>query len=76
MTRRANRPLETATDSAPFLTVKETADYLRVCEKQVRRLIKRGELTAYSFGTAIRIKREDLDAYVTGRRFDPNNGET
>ena len=41
-----------------FLTVKETARYLRLCEKQVRRLIWRGELPAYRFGTALRIKKQ------------------
>ena len=47
-----------------FQTVKETARHLRLCEKQVRRLIQRGELAAYQFGTAVRIKRDDIDAYV------------
>jgi excisionase family DNA binding protein len=54
---------ETPPDLA-FHTVKETAGYLRLCEKQVRRLISRGELPAYRFGTALRIKRQDIDIYV------------
>jgi hypothetical protein len=39
MTRpaQANKP--------DFYTVRETAHYLRLCEKQVRRLIWRGEMT-------------------------------
>jgi excisionase family DNA binding protein len=52
-----------------FLTVKETACYLRLCEKQVRRLISRGELPAYRFGTALRIKKKDIDAYVRTQRI-------
>ena len=64
MTKNTNssgrdRPAEPA-----FYTVKETAGYLHLCEKQVRRLIWRGELPAYRFGTALRIKREDIDTYV------------
>jgi len=51
-----------------FHTVKETAGYLRLCEKQVRRLISRGELPAYRFGTALRIKREDIDLYVSAQQ--------
>jgi excisionase family DNA binding protein len=47
-----------------FCTVKETAQHLRLCDKQIRRLIKRGELPAYRFGAAIRIKKTDIDAYV------------
>jgi excisionase family DNA binding protein len=54
-----------------FRTVKETAWYLRLCEKQVRRLISRGELPAHRFGTALRIKRKDIDAYVETRRTNP-----
>ena len=52
-----------------FHTVKETARYLRLCEKQVRRLISRGELPAYRFGTALRIKKEHIDAYAEARRI-------
>jgi len=47
-----------------FYTVKETARYLRLCEKQIRRLTERGELAAYRFGAAIRIKKKDVDEYV------------
>jgi excisionase family DNA binding protein len=60
------RPAETA-----FCTVKETAKYLRLCEKHVRRLISRGALPAYRFGTALRIKREDIDIYVRAQQVGP-----
>ena len=56
-----------------FFTVKETADYLRLCEKQVRRAISSGELPAYQFGTALRIHKEDRGAYVKARRVIPVN---
>jgi excisionase family DNA binding protein len=52
-----------------FHTVKETARYLHLCDKQVRRLISRGELAAYRFGTALRIKKEHIDAYAEARRI-------
>lgn len=58
-------------EQSSFLTVKETASYLRLCEKQVRRVIWRGELPAYRFGTALRIKKEDIDAYAGERRINP-----
>ena len=51
-------------DKVDFYTVKETAQHLRLCEKQIRRLIERGELPAYRFGAAVRIKKQDVDAYV------------
>jgi excisionase family DNA binding protein len=52
-----------------FCTVKETAQQLRLCEKHVRRLIERGELPAYRFGAALRIKKDDIDAYVEAQRI-------
>jgi len=58
-------------DQPSFLTVKETAGALRLCEKQVRRLIWRGALPAYRFGTALRIKREDIDSYVSAQLVRP-----
>jgi len=61
---------EKAADSV-FHTVKETAAYLRLCEKQVRRLISRGELPTYRFGTALRVKKDDIDAYVSAHQVRP-----
>jgi excisionase family DNA binding protein len=62
---------ETSTqpDGRGFHTVKEAAHLLRLCEKQVRRLIAGGQLTAYRFGSAIRIREEDLDLYINKSRF-------
>jgi len=52
-----------------FFSVKETASYLRLCEKQVRRLISRGDLPAYRFGTALRIKRQDIESFTDNNRI-------
>ena len=52
-----------------FYTVKETARYLHLCEKQVRRLIWHGELAAYRFGMALRIKKKDIEAYAEAQRI-------
>ncbi len=56
-----------------FHTVKETSGYLHLCEKHVRRLISRGELPAYQFGTALRVKKEDIEAYVTAHQVQSTN---
>ncbi len=66
ITSKADKP-----EQLGFHTVKETACHLRLCEKQVRRLISRGELPAYRFGTALRIKKADIDAYAAARRIHP-----
>ena len=54
-----------------FLTVSETAQHLRLCEKQVRRLIWRGELAAFRFGTALRIHKSDIATFIASRRIEP-----
>jgi excisionase family DNA binding protein len=62
---------DTQPDQSEFYTVSETARYLHLCEKQVRRLIWRGELAAFRFGTALRINRADIAAYIASRRIRP-----
>jgi excisionase family DNA binding protein len=69
MTENTARPDKTGLEKADFCTVKETAQHLRLCEKQIRRLIERGEFPAYRFGTAIRIMKKDIDSYVMPQRI-------
>lgn len=46
-------------------TVAQTAQYLQVCEKTVRRLIKNNKLVASRVGgRSLRIKKEDIDIYL------------
>ncbi len=46
-------------------TVAQAAQYLKVCEKTVRRLIASNKLVASRIGgRALRIKKEDIDAYL------------
>jgi excisionase family DNA binding protein len=62
-------------EQSGFCTVRETAEHLRLCEKQVRRLIERGQLTAYRFGTALRIRKQAIEAYVESRRVQPSQAK-
>ena len=48
----------------PLLTSDEIAAYLRVDVVTIRRLITRGELTAYRVGNEYRFKREDIERYL------------
>ena len=41
---------------------------LNVSQKHLRRAIARGELKHHRFGRAVRIAREDLEAYIRMRR--------
>ena len=50
-----------------IFTVAQTAQYLQVCDKTVRRLISSNKLVASRVGNgnrALRIKKSDVDAYL------------
>lgn len=53
-----------------LLTVQEVADTMKVSEKTVRRLIKRGDLAAYKVGDRgqLRVKERDLEQYFEAQR--------
>ncbi len=46
-------------------TIEEVAKILRVSTATVRNLIERGELKAFRVGNQWRVKKEDLDAYMS-----------
>ena len=51
-----------------YVSVLEACEYLGLSEKTVRRLIDRGDLTAYVFGTrrkVVRLKIAELDSVYT-----------
>lgn len=53
--------------SDEILTVAQTAQYLQVCEKTVRRLISSNKLVASRVGTgnrSLRIKKADINIYL------------
>lgn len=51
-----------------LITVREAADYLRVCTRTVHNLIRRGELPASHVGRQVRIDRRILVTLLgTGR---------
>lgn len=61
-----------------LLTVPEVALAIRVSEKTVRRLIKRGDLQAYRLGERgqIRVDERELERYVESKRVCPNGVPT
>lgn len=51
--------------SDELFTVAQAADYLKVCEKTIRRLIKSNQLTASKVcGRSWRIRKEDIIEYL------------
>lgn len=58
-------PVEATTSPVPrLLNIAEAADVLNVCAETVRRAIWRGQLRSIRIGRAVRVRVEDLRAYV------------
>lgn len=56
-----------APEQAGFMTVNEVASLLRVSNMTVYRLINAGELPAARIGKSYRIRRGDVDRYLSDR---------
>jgi len=50
-----------------FLTVSEVAAALRVSNMTVYRLVSAGELPAVRVGRSVRLRRDEVDEYLSGR---------
>ncbi len=66
--------LESAGDD-DWLTVKDVAARLRVCTATVYKILNRGELPFVRVIASIRIRREDLDAWLRADSLDVASGE-
>lgn len=53
--------------SVRFLTVGEVAVALRVSNMTVYRLVSAGEIPAVKVGRSVRLRADDVDAYLSGR---------
>ena len=68
--------------STEVLTCAEVAERLRISQKTVYRLVRRGELPALRFGRAIRIPVAGLEHLITGASVsvdshsEPNSRES
>lgn len=54
-----------------LLTVTELADILSVNQLTIRRMVKRGQLSAVRIGRAVRFDPADIDAFLTTVRTGP-----
>ena len=54
-----------------WLSTKEASDYLGVNLRTLYRFIDVGGLAAYKFGRVIRLKEDDLEAFVASARISP-----
>ena len=58
--------------SDAIFTIAQTAEFLKVCDKTVRRLISKQELSASKVGKSWRIRKSDIDDYLQ-RTLNKNN---
>ena len=52
----------------PLLTVEDTAKFLKMCTKSVRRMIERNEIPVHRIGRSLRIAPADLQSFLKFRR--------
>ena len=55
-------------NTSPYLTIPEAAEYLRCKRQRVDDLLSSRRLTRYKDGRRTLVNREELTAYVEGRR--------
>jgi len=53
--------------SVRYLTVNEVAIALRVSNMTVYRLVSSGDIPSVKIGRSIRLRADDVDAYLSGR---------
>ena len=57
-------PLKSAPPAKSLLTAPEVARVLNISKAQAYQLIRRKELRSFSVGKLVRVRREDLDAFI------------
>lgn len=55
---------------APFLTIAEVADRMRVSKMTVYRLVHGGELPAVRFGRSFRVQQSAVDELIRAARYE------
>ncbi len=62
-------------DAIRWMSTKSAAEYLGVNLRTLYRFIDEGDLVAYKFGRVIRIKEDDVEAFVEHARIAPGTLE-
>jgi len=54
------------------MTVREVAEYLKVKERTIYRLVAKGGIPAFKVGGSWRFRRAEIDEWITRRTQDKN----
>jgi excisionase family DNA binding protein len=60
-------------DNPVWMGTPEAAGYLGITLRTLYRFIDEGHLPAYKFGRVIRVKRDDVEAFVEHNRVQPGS---
>jgi excisionase family DNA binding protein len=63
--------MTTIAPDRPLLNVYKAAARLAVSEKTIRRLIRKGELSAFRVGGSLRLDPDELEQWLNARRTQP-----
>ncbi len=63
------------TEQIRWLSTKEAAEHLGVTLRSLYRFIDEGALAAFKFGRVIRLKADDVDAFIEKCRIAPGSLE-
>ncbi len=56
-----------------WLSTKAAAEYLGITTRTLYRLVDEGQLPAYKFGRVLRLKQDDVDAFIDAARVQPGS---
>jgi len=56
-----------------WMSTKEAAEHLGVTLRSLYRFIDEGDLPAFKFGRVIRLKADDVDAFIEACRISPGS---
>jgi excisionase family DNA binding protein len=62
-------------DATRWLSTRTAADQLGITTRTLYRLIDSGQLPAYKFGRVIRLKEDEVEAFVESARIVPGELE-
>jgi excisionase family DNA binding protein len=61
---RLARPMATTASESEILTLRDVADYLKVTERTIYRLISAKKIPAFKVGGTWRFSRADIDGWI------------
>lgn len=62
------RAPSSATNTSPFLSVREASELLRASRQRVYDLLSDGRLTRHKDGSRVLIRRDEIEQYLSGER--------